>query len=339
MTPRGVLRIAGTAALDGLPDFRPRAPWYGGDLQTLRNQLIAPPALPPSHRERHVVALSTVPGQTLTVLIDRPAQGVREVPLICLLHGLGGSEESRYVLLATGALLRRGYAVARLGMRGAGISANGSRGPTHAGLTADLRDTLRSLAAANGTRALHVAGFSLGGHQVLRLAAEGDCPEALQSVVAISAPLDLAAAADRIAAPRNAIYAHSLVRAMRAEARRWLAPDDPVRARLGQLRSVRAFDGAIVAPAHGFRDADDYYHKASMQRLSAAIAVPTLVIHAADDPWIPSDALRETVWPARGQALVLETASGGHVGFHADGLESPWYVAALLWWIDRLGGR
>lgn len=334
--PAGVRVIAGAKALpllSALPGFRPRWPWLGGDLQTLRNALRPPPALPASRRQRLAAPLSGQPGAAASLLLDYPETPRTETPLLLLIHGLGGSEASRYMLIAAAAFLRRGYRVARFNMRGAGPSAATSRGPYHAGLTSDIADALKALQRHDPDMPVIAMGFSLGGHQLLRLGGEGGYPATLKGLITVSAPVDLARTQRRIAAPRNHVYQRSLARAMRRDARRWLDPDDPRSIDLNRFRTVARFDEEMVAPAHGFCDAADYYHRAGMQRVSHAISLPTLILHAADDPWIPATTLQETRWPDHERLLALLTISGGHVGFHGAGNAEPWYIGVCEHWL------
>ncbi len=308
--------------LRDLPPFRPRFPWRGGDLQTLRNSLVPLPGIAGTHRERLAIPLRDRRCGRLSAVLDRPRREERRRPLFLLVHGLGGCEDSAYMRLTAGALIAQGHAVLRLNLRGAD-PVRCSRGPYHAGLTADLVDVLALIAARWPRRQVVAVGFSLGGHLLLRLAAEPRPPANLAGIVSVSAPLDLAATARRMAAPRNRIYERRLVARLRRHRFRD-GIDVP-----GALRRISDFDRAIVVPAHGFRDLEAYYRSQSAMRTLERIGLPTLAIHADDDPWIPAADYRRAPWPGGDRATVLLVRGGGHVGFHGAGLAFPWYVAAI----------
>ena len=144
----------------------------------------------------------------------------------------------------------------------------------------------------------------------------------VKTVVAVSAPLDLAAAADRIARPRNRLYERWLLARLRQETEPvWRDSPVSVRAALARARHVRDFDDAFTAMDAGFRDAADYYASCSPIRGIDALRIPTLLLHANDDPWIPPPSITE-----RPPLRVTVTRGGGHVGFHGRGSRLPWYV-------------
>ncbi|GER07998.1 hypothetical protein JCM17843_23080 [Kordiimonadales bacterium JCM 17843] len=246
--------------------FRPRAPWLGGDLQTLRNRFVRTLPELSSRQQRFTLPLSPPAKGALSAVVNHPdQQHIEKDILVVLVHGLGGCEDSAYMHLCAAGLLAQGYGVVRLNLRGVGPSAAHSTGPYHAGLTQDLRDVLSGLAARFPKRPVVMVGFSLGGHMVLRLAGEAGQqgkPDRLAGVMSVCAPVDLYATQSRIAAPRNRVYHAALVRWMKRDARSWVACGTPLAEKLETLRTVRDFDDALVAPAHGFKGAEDYYRRA-----------------------------------------------------------------------------
>lgn len=257
--------------------------------------------------------------------------------LVVLVHGLGGHDASHYVLTAAGALAEVGLSSLRIALRGAD-----RRGDDfyHAGLSEDLVAVLAS-PAVRRFRKVFLWGSSLGGHLSLRTAAVH--PEArLAGVVAVCPPIDLARGAAAIdALPRRPYLRHvlgGLVTAYAEVAARGPVPLPVAAAR--RIRSIRAWDEAIVARRFGFHGADDYYRRASVAPHLSAIAVPTLVVVGDADPMVPA----ETVWPALGRASSAVDARrvpGGHVGFPGDlhlgqrgasGLEAQ----IVRWITDRL---
>ena len=249
----------------------------------------------------------------------QPGAMAGDVALV--VHGLAGSSESRYAIRAAVALHRAGLHVVRLNLRGAGDGASFAPSFYHGGLTEDVTVAADWLAARAETARIHVVAFSLGGTVALLAASEwGASPPAkVASVSAISPPLDLATASrwnERVAAT---FYRRHLLARLRemvlGQARRF---PDVVRVdlrALGAARTVWQFDHDIVAPFHGFASAADYYARVSPGPRLARIAIPTLVVHADDDPLVPPSAI--VPWLSRASPAVRSVRSprGGHVTF------------------------
>jgi len=306
--------------------FSARPPWLGPDLQTLRNAL-RPPRIALAG-ERLELALADGSGDRLAAMLHRPAACQR--PLVVLIHGLSGGEESAYMLVSAAALLERGHPVLRLNLRGAGASRPLCRFQYHAGRTADLRAALVALAPALTADGVLLVGYSLGGNMLLKFLAEhaGDLP--VRAAAAVSAPLDLAAAARRILMPRNRLYHWNLLRAMKREAltpAAELAPSE--RLAITAARDIVEFDDRFVAPRNAFAGAADYYARNSAEQFLPAIRVPTLIVHALDDPWIPPDVYRRVRWADHRHLRAVLSPGGGHVGFHARGARLPWHDRVL----------
>jgi predicted alpha/beta-fold hydrolase len=318
--------MAGAPSLR-LPDFAPRWPWIGGDLQTIRNWLVQPkPPLGGWPARPLDFDMADGTGDVLHGLLHRPAQEQGR-PLAVLVHGLTGSSESSYVRITTFHLLAAGYPVLRLDLRGAGSTRGRTRQFYHAGRTQDLDRVLALLDGGSTAGGIVLIGYSLGANLVLKCLAEQGAQAPAMAAASVSAPIDLHAAQHRIAAARNRIYHRHLINHMKRE---HAADGDD------GIRSIIEFDDRVVAPANGFADALDYYRRCSAGPMLGAIRRPTLLIHAADDPWIPIAAYREAKWAANRQLLPLLTRSGGHVGFHAEGLAMPWHDAAILRFLDAL---
>jgi uncharacterized protein len=258
-------------------------------------------------------------------------------PAVVIVHGVGGSSASRYVVRAAASLYRAGWHAVRLDLRGAGDSIPDAPALYHAGLTEDPRVAIAYLAARAEVDGVAAVGFSLGGHVLLRLAGEdGDGPGAtadrergpLRAVVAISAPVDLSTLVRSFERLRSRPYHVYVLRSLVRQAKRFArAHPDRVRydARaLGRLRTIRAYDAAVIAPMHGFASAEDYYVRASAAPMLGRIRVPTLFVHAEDDPIVPVETVRP--WLAQAPAALEQawTAHGGHVGWFAGIDESSW---------------
>ncbi len=331
---------------DQVPLFRPRFPWLGGDLQTLRNFLLRHDQdLSPWPGQRLVFDLRDGGGDRLAATLHWPAGtsgGGRNRPLVVLIHGLTGCEDSRYIRVTAAQLLRHGFAVLRLNLRGAGPSRPLCRGLYHAGRSEDLRDVVEALLESEEIptdRGLALIGYSLGANTLLKFLSEAVEALPLLGAVSVSAPIDLRAAQRRIMAPRNRLYHRYLLDRMIADA--LAEPSGPnVQARdaLRQVRSVYDFDNLFVAPNNGFESAEDYYERCSALRFLPGIRVPTLAVFAKDDPWVPRDAYEAFAWSRNPSLVPLSSERGGHVGFHGRGDRVPWHDRCALAFLNSLDG-
>jgi len=334
---------------DLIQPFRPRLPWLGGDLQTLRDSL-RPVALPPDRGEPLLLELGD--GDQLLGLLDQPA-GVAATAqaLVVVLHGLAGGSDRLGVRRLAFNLQRAGFAVLRLNLRGAGPGRPLARGTYAASSNRDLLAVWPQLRALAAGRPLLGAGLSLGGTNLLNalLAAGGQAP-LLDALVCVSSPLDLVASSRQIARLRNRLYERWLLRRL---VRDTLADPAGVtateRSALQRVRSIRAFDAAITAPRWSHASVDAYYRAASvLPRLLELAADPScalpplLLLQALDDPWVPAAAAVELAAACAAapqtKLQVLLTATGGHNGFHGagDGPLCSFSDALVLRWFQAL---
>lgn len=313
-----------------LPPFVPRAPWWGGDLQTLRNQLVGARAdLAAYPSERFYLALADGSGDRLAAMLNLP-NGAADRPLAVLIHGLTGCEDSVYIRASAAAHLRRGRPVLRLNLRGAGPSRPSSGGHYHVGCASDIRDALAALDPALLRNGMVLVGYSLGGNAVIRFLAEYAAEFPVLSAATVSAPIEPGQAVQRIMAPRNAIYHHWLLRRMKAEAT--AAGARLTAAELAAIvgaRTVYEFDRDFIGPRNGYRGADDYYADNAGVRFVPRISVHTLIIHAHDDPWISAAPYESLVREHPPNVRIELTRGGGHVGFHARRQREAWHDVAV----------
>ena len=261
-------------------------------------------------------------GDELIGTLHRPAEE-RGRPLVLLLHGLTGCQDSSYVRVTAREMLAAGYPVLRLNWRGAGPSLGKTQGFYHAGRSDDLTAVIGSMSGTLARNGIVAIAYSLGANVLLKYLGERGGLSHLRAAIAVSPPIDLHAAQQRIGEWRNRRYHRYLLERMRAERP---CPDDIV--------TILDFDNRVVAPANGFRDALDYYAQCSAGPRLGGIRTPTLVIHAADDPWIPSKVFRAIAWDQFRHVHLLMPWSGGHVGFHALGLRRPWHDEVALRFIE-----
>lgn len=315
-------------ALD-FPAFQARAPWWGGDLQTLRNTLarrlgLDDFALPGEALELPVGDGS---GDRLIAVLNE-GMGRERRPLALLVHGMTGCHESGYMVQTARHLTGLGYPVLRLNMRGAGPSAATCGLRYHAGRGQDIAAALRALDPVLLRDGVVLAGYSLGGSVLLNFLAHHARDFPVRAAATVSAPIDLAECSRRILDFRNIIYQRYLVDRMKRD---WAgaALDDGERTALAAVRTVWEFDDRLVARANGFGTADNYYAECSATRVLPGLAIPALMIHAADDPWIPAAAYRAVNWAANPGLTPLLPPGGGHVGFHRKGAPPTWHDVCM----------
>ena len=242
-----------------------------------------------------------------------------EHPTLVMWHGMEGSTASAYMLSTADKAFRSGLNVIRVNFRNCGGTEHLSPTLYHAGLTSDLRAVIAELIARDHLARLCIAGFSLGGNMALKLAGEyGDNPPPeVKAVVAISPSVNLRLSTSLMAQRRNWIYQQDFLRRLknRIKVKEKLFPDLYDSIGLKGVRSIEQFDNSYVAPHFGFADANDYYAKASSLPFISRIRIPTLIIHAEDDPFIPFEPLRDPSIASNPYVLLLATERGGHVAF------------------------
>jgi predicted alpha/beta-fold hydrolase len=243
----------------------------------------------------------------------------REHPTIVVWHGIEGSTGSNYMLAMAEKGFHAGFNVIRVNIRNCGGTEHLTPTLYHGGLTEDLREVVKELIEVDGLSNLLLVGFSLGGNLVLKLAGEyaDAAPKEIIGVCAVSPSVDLSASAELITKRSNWIYQQDFVRRLkkRIRTKSKLYPGLYDVSGLRSVRTVKNFDDRFTAPTHGFANADDYYYRSSSIRVGDKIRVPTLIIHAQDDPFIPFTPLHDPVMANNPYILLLEPKQGGHVAF------------------------
>ena len=282
----------------------------GGHAQTIWPLLIKPKPLK-LRRERW----TTPDGDFIDV--DH-LDGPQDSPMLVLFHGLEGSSQSHYALSTAHACKKAGWRLALPHFRGCSGEMNRRPRAYHSGDSDEIDWILRRLQAANGGRQLHAAGVSLGGNALLKWAGERGAAAAQQvtGVVAMCAPLDLAACGHHLAHGFNRIYTQHFLKTLKAisSARLRQFPGLFDEAKMRQAINLYQFDDVVTAPIHGFAGADDYWRRASAKPWLKSIAIPTLAVNPKNDPFLPAAYL-----PTRGEVsstvLLEQPVGGGHVGF------------------------
>ena len=267
---------------------------------------------------------------------------------ILLVHGLEGSSDSRYIQGITKLAWRAGCNVIRMNMRNCGGTETWTPTLYHSGLSADVGAVLHHFVHLYDLQRVAMAGYSMGGNLVLKLAGElaDQAPEWLVAAVGVSPAADLAASADALHEPANRLYEWHFLRNLMERFRRkaQLFPEIYTANDVGPVRSIREFDEKITARYSGFSGADEYYLLSSAARTIARVAIPTLVLHALDDPFI-------RITPETREALIdnpairlIETDNGGHCAFLAKApgtgiaKERHWAEATLVRFLLAVAG-
>ena len=242
-------------------------------------------------------------------------------PTAIILHGLEGSSNSQYVCGNADKLWYGGANVIRMNMRNCGGTEALSPTLYHSGLSTDVLAVFRFFCDREALTSVSLIGYSMGGNLVLKLAGDlgARAPAQLRSVIGVSPVIDLADSADALHDSLNRIYERrflkNLLKRFRRKAVIFPTLYDPALAT--DIRSLREFDDRITARYSGFSGADDYYFRAASARVLSGIAVPTLILHALDDPFIRLSAPSRATLLANPYITLLEPTRGGHCAFLA----------------------
>jgi predicted alpha/beta-fold hydrolase len=262
--------------------------------------------------------------------------------LVVLCHGLEGSTRASYMKGMVRVFNRAGWDALGINFRGCSGTPNRQLRSYHSGATDDLATVLRHVRQVSRYATIGLIGFSLGGNLVLKYLGEReyDLDAAIRWAAAVSVPCDLKAGAIAMARPACRIYMYRFLRTLCAKTRNkalksdgWLRAED-----FRGLRTFREFDDRYTAPAHGFRDAEEYWQRCSARFFIDRIRISTLLINARNDPFLAPECY--PVSQARRSArFYLEIpATGGHVGFIPPRLQDDfWHENRILDFATRHG--
>jgi hypothetical protein len=299
-------------------DFVPRRFLRGGNAQTIAGNFMKRANwLPPSEERLFRVE------RDVQILCQCHWQPERQRRLtMMIVHGLEGSSKSRYVIGTGSRAWARGWNVVRMNVRGCGGTEHLSSTLYHSGLSQDVEKLVTGMIASDGLQRVALVGFSMGGNQVLRAVGQWgpNPPPELIAAATVSPSCDLAISSDRIHAAANSMYEwwflSSLRRSFRRKSELWPGLYDP--GLLKNVHSVRDFDEYITARYMGFTGAADYYDKASSSHVLDRIAIPALVIHADDDPFVVMSAETQRKLTENPNITFFRTRHGGHCAFIAE---------------------
>lgn len=317
-----------------VPDYTPPPFLRNGHLQTVFPTLFRPTPVTSPRRER----IETPDSDFLD--IDWHYSGAGASDRVALIsHGLEGSARKKYPLGMACHLNRTGWDVVCLNFRGCSGESNRRLRYYHSGVTDDLHTVLLHVLAKLDYSTAVLIGFSMGGNQTLKYLGEdpSQVPGQVKGAVVFSVPCDLAGSARRLGRRRNAMYMAYFMKGLREKVREKAEryPGLLEVKGLSGIRRFEEFDNKYTAPIHGFRDAADYYSRSSSLSFLPEIRVKTLLVQAADDPF-----LTPTCYPvveAEGNSnLLLEIpAYGGHVGFVDRGSTG----GENLYWSERRAAK
>ena len=329
-------KIAATKALAAWQStFAPRRFLRNAHLQTLAGNFLPRKAVLPTPEDELIVVESAHEGTPASrVLCHTHWQPEAGRDTVLLLHGLEGSSDSQYVRGNAARFYAAGWNVVRMNMRNCGGTEHECPTLYHSGLSGDVLAVLRHYQQTRGAERWSMVGYSMGGNLVLKLAGElaQDAAPLLCAVAGVSPVVDLAPSSDALHEPASRIYEWKFLRGLvqRYAYKCTLFPQifDPTRSR--GVRSLREFDDRVMSPYCGFTGAVDYYHRAASARVVDRIAVPTLVLHALDDPFIRMLPETRATLLANPNVHLIETEHGGHCAFLAPATGYDGYWAEKL---------
>ncbi|MBE2259190.1 MAG: hydrolase [Rhodobacteraceae bacterium] len=312
-----------------------RAPrWLpGGHAQTIYPLLIKP-APPPYRRERW----QTPDGDFIDLDWAGPpatAGSFGGTPLLILFHGLEGSSRSHYAIALMNACAAVGWTGVVVHFRGCSGELNRLPRAYHSGDSAEIDWILRRLQLLFPQAARYAVGVSLGGNALLKwLGEQGTgAVESLRAAAAVSAPLDLSVSGHHLARGCNRVYTRHFLQTLKRKAAAKLRHHPGLfdERRMRAARNLYEFDDVVTAPLHGFAGADDYWRRASSKPWLTGIRLPTLLLNACNDPFLPAQVLPTASQAAAGVRREFP-AEGGHVGFVAGRLPGrlDWLPQRLL---------
>jgi hypothetical protein len=296
-------------------DFVPRRFLRGGHAQTIAGNFLRRTNSLPEPEERLFKIEEDV--QILCHCHWQPERQQRLTVMI--VHGLEGSSNSQYVIGTGNRAWEHGWNVVRMNIRGCGGTEHLSSTLYHSGLSQDVEKLVAEMITHDGLQKVALVGFSMGGNQVLRAVGKWgtETPPQLIAAATVSPACDLSITSDRIHRAANFFYEWwfliALRRSFRRKAELW--PGRYNTALLKHVRSLRDFDEHITAQYMGFTGAADYYDKASSAHVLNKIAIPTLVIHSADDPFVVISAESSRKLRENPNVIFLHTKHGGHCAF------------------------
>lgn len=265
----------------------------------------------------------------------------RSTATVVLVHGLEGSSESHYMHGIAAKGYRAGLNVIRMNQRTCGGTEHLASTLYNSGLSGDYRAIVRELATVDGLTRIWLVGYSMGGNLILKAAGElGSSEPTLKGVVAVCPNIDPTQCVDALEQPTNWIYHNHFLSRLKARLRRKAAliPGKWDLLGLDRIRLIREFDDRYTAPDGGYQNGADYYDRAGSRHVLGSIAVPTLIITAQDDPFIPYSMFALRAIEQNSSIRLVAPRYGGHCGFfqwRRNGEDSYWAENRIVDFVTR----
>jgi predicted alpha/beta-fold hydrolase len=340
MSSEGENRSDSTEASPWMHPFVPRRFLSNGHLQTIVGSFLPRTYSLPEPEIQLIEVEAATPARSASFVLCQchwqSAEVRSERLTMVIVHGLEGSSSSPYVLGNSTRAWKAGCNVVRMNMRSCGAGEDLSPTIYHAGRSEDVAIVMAELARTRQIRSFAMVGYSMGGNLVMKLAGELGAapPPYLKAVVGVSPLMDLVASSAALHEPQNRLYESrflgELIKHFRHQVE--LYPALYSADGLNKIRTLRQFDEQIVARYGGFAGADDYYRSVASSNWAQDITVPTLILHALDDPFIRMTPETRAKLLANARVRLVETRHGGHCAFlspdHGD--EGFWAERTLL---------
>lgn len=346
MTPGDPLQSPETLSQplgEWLNDFVPRRGLFNGHVQTILGNFLPRPSFRLPHVTEEVEVDTADGSRVLCRCHWQPVRGFAERLTLVLVHGLEGSTNSRYIQGMTARAWAAGWNIVRMNMRNCEDSDALTPTLYHSGLSGDVAAVVEHYTREFSLKRVALVGYSMGGNLILKHAGERGARRPVCAAAAVCPAIDLAAGSDALHEPANRMYEwHFLRRLMRRYRRKAeLFPHIFQKDGFGPVRSLRDFDDKIVARYCGFKDADDYYYRAASARVIDKIAVPTLILHSLDDPFIRLTAQTRAAILANPHIHLVETQYGGHCAYlgQQGGDEIHWAEATVIRYLTQFAGQ
>ncbi|MCP3675277.1 MAG: hydrolase, partial [Gammaproteobacteria bacterium] len=252
-------------------------------------------------------------------------------PILLLLHGLEGSKDSKYIQSILHKMKSYHWNIVVMHFRGCSDEINRLPRSYHSGEIEDLKAVLAIVREQHPESVIIAAGFSLGGNVLLKYLGESGEDSLINVAAAISVPLLLSSASARLDKGFSRLYKNRLLKELKRKTVEKIVNHSPdLSLSVSQVEKIDTFydfDDQVTAPLHGFGGAVDYYNRSSSRQFLSGIAVPTLILHAADDPFMTKDVIPEEN-ELSGSVTFELSGQGGHVGFIYGGW--PWNTRCYI---------
>lgn len=317
---------------EGFSDYKPSFLFRNGHINTVYPYFFRRIKRPPYIRIR-----INTPDQDF-LDIDTLIGENERIAIVC--HGLEGSSSSQYIQGISDHLLKKGWDVAAMNYRFCTEDINLQPRVYHSGATEDLQTVVEHFTPSY--KEICLIGFSLGGNLVLKYCGERDrhIDPLISSCVAVSVPTDLHAGSLNIDKPSNYFYGKRFLETLKEKMIQKHAqfPDVFPIENLKKVKTLYDFDDHYTGPVHGFRDAQDYYSRSSCAQFLNSIRIPTLMINALDDPFLPEACYPYKETKNNSRITFLTPKHGGHVGFTTLGENCYWSEKMISSFIEKIGG-